>query len=83
MEPVKHLVARLHEALATDPRTNILDVNVRIAVDRAYLIGQVDSEERRRVAEQVIRELLPGQIELINELWIPSYNDPKGPEILR
>lgn len=83
MEPVKHLVARLHEALATDQRTNILDVNVRIAADRAYLIGQVDSEERRKVAEDVVRELLPEHIELINELWIPSYNEPKGPEIVR
>lgn len=83
MQPVKHLVARLHEALAMDPRTNILDVNVRIAIDRAHLTGQVDSEERRRAAEEVVRELLPQEIELINELWIASYNEPKGPEILR
>ena len=32
MEP-KHLVGHIREALATDPRTNVLDVTIKVAKD--------------------------------------------------
>ena len=81
MEP-KHLVGRIREALATDPRTNVLDITIKVAGGKAFLIGEVSSDERRQAAREVAGEVLPPDIELIDELWIASYNEPGRPETL-
>jgi hypothetical protein len=41
-EPVGYIVGRLLSALAEDERTNVLDLQVSIAGDRVFLIGEVD-----------------------------------------
>lgn len=81
MEP-KHLVAHIREALATDPRTNVLDVTVKVAGHRAFIIGEVASDARKQAARQVVGEILPPDIELVDELWIAKYSAPGGPENL-
>ena len=81
MEP-KHLVGRIREALATDPRTNVLDITIKVSGGKAFIIGEVSSEERKLAAREVVGEVLPPEIELIDELWIAKYDEPGKPETL-
>jgi hypothetical protein len=76
-EPVKYLVGRLRQALAEDPRTNILDVQITIRAGKAFLEGQVDSAALKEAVEEVTRELLPPDLDLVNELWVPTYGPPE------
>ena len=78
----KHLVGRIREALATDPRTNVLDITIKVSGGKAFLIGEVTSDERKQAARDVASEVLPADMELIDELWIAKYNDPGRPETL-
>lgn len=72
-EPTKYLVGRLRQALAEDPRTNLLDVQITIRAGKAFLMGQVESAELRSAAEAVAREQLPPGLAVVNELWITTY----------
>lgn len=72
-EPTKYLVGRLRQALAEDPRTNLLDVQITIRAGKAFLMGQVESAELRSAAEAVAREQLPPELTVVNELWITTY----------
>lgn len=81
MEP-KHLVGRIREALATDPRTNMLDVTIKVAGRKAFIIGEVASDVRKQAARHVVSEVLPPDIELVDELWIAKYSEPGAPETL-
>jgi hypothetical protein len=78
----KHLVGRIREALATDPRTNVLDITIKVAGGKAFLIGEVASDERKQAAGEVARDVLPPDYELIDELWIAKYTEPGKPETL-
>lgn len=78
-EPPKYLEARVREALAMDDRTNNLDVQVTIAANKIFLIGQVETDDRRRAAEEVVRDVAPEDMEIVNELWTAKYESP--PEI--
>lgn len=78
----KHLVGRIREALATDPRTNVLDITIKVAGGKAFIIGEVTSDERKQAAREVASEVLPPEYELIDELWIANYNEPGRPETL-
>ena len=79
MEP-KHLVGHIREALATDPRTNVLDVTIKVAGGKAFIIGEVASHARKQAVRQVVSEVLPSNIEMVDELWIAKYTEPEGPE---
>lgn len=81
MEP-KHLVGHIREVLATHPRTNMLDVTIKVAGRKAFVIGEVASDERKQAAREVVSEILPPDIELVDELWIAKYNEPGKPETL-
>ncbi len=81
-EPTKYLVARIRQALAEDERTNVLDLQISVAADKVFLLGWVDSPERRRAAEEVVREIAPPELTVKNELWIPSYDQPPQMEDL-
>lgn len=78
----KHLVGHIREALATDPRTNVLDVTIKVVGRKAFIIGEVTSDERKQAAREVVSEVLPPDIELVDELWIAKYNEPGRPETL-
>lgn len=81
MEP-KRLVARMRECLATDPRTNLLDVTVKVAQSHVHLIGEVPSAELRAACREVAEEMLPEDMTLVDELWIGKYNEPGRKETL-
>ena len=74
----EYLIGRIHQALATDPRTGELELDVRIAGGRVFLTGQVVTEERCRNAEEVVRETAPDH-EVVNQLSIVREDGP-GPE---
>ncbi|HEX6996771.1 MAG TPA: BON domain-containing protein [Gammaproteobacteria bacterium] len=76
----KHLVGRIREALATDPRTNVLDITIKVAGGKAFIMGEVTSEERKQAAREVASEVLPPDMELVDELWIVKYDGPRRPE---
>lgn len=78
----KHLIGRIREALATDPRTNVLDITIKVAGGKAFIIGEVASDERKQAARDVASEVLPPEYELIDGLWIAKYNEPGKPETL-
>jgi hypothetical protein len=82
-EPSRHLVAHIREALAEDPRTNALDIQVLVTSGKVFLMGQVACEARRKVALEVAREHTPDHLELVSELWIQSFAEPTEAETLR
>lgn len=75
-ELYKYLEARIREALATDDRTNYLDPQVTIAAGKVFLMGNVESEERRLEVETVVREVTPGHMQVINDIWVERFDAP-------
>jgi osmotically-inducible protein OsmY len=74
----EYLIGRIQQALATDPRTGELELDVRIAGGRIFLTGAVATDERRAAVEEVVREIAPGQ-DVANELTVIVETEP-GPE---
>lgn len=77
-EPFRHLVARLREVLAEDERTNTLEVKITVSAGKLFLVGEVTSQDLKREVERVAREIIPRDMEIVNELQVPSYGAP-GP----
>jgi osmotically-inducible protein OsmY len=73
----EYVVARIQDALAQDPRTGELELDVRIAGGRVFLAGAVATEERRKAVEQVVREVVP-DLHVLNELSVTENQGP-GP----
>lgn len=65
----EHLASRVREALAEDPRLNVLDVEVRIVGDAMHLHGELSSAELIEVAERIAHELAP-ELAIINRLSV-------------
>ena len=79
-ESSRHLVAKIREGLAEDPRTHVLDVQVMVSSGKVFLMGTVACAERRRLVIEVARELAPESFELVNELWIETVQEPTETE---
>jgi hypothetical protein len=63
----------LRQLLARDPRTNLLDVDIRIVGNRVFILGSVESAVLRGAVEQVVREAVPAEMEVVNNLWVQAY----------
>lgn len=82
-EPVpEYLVGRIQQALATDPRTGELELDVRVAGRRVFLTGTVVTAERRVAVEEVVREIARGY-QVMNELSVIEEPGPGGDEVVR
>ena len=77
-EPAEYLIGHIQQALATDPRTGELELDVRIAGGRIFLTGAVATKERSAAVETVVREVAP-DIDVLNELTVTIETAP-GPE---
>jgi hypothetical protein len=77
------LLARVRAAIAEDPRTHVMDVDVVLERGGLVLSGNVQSEERRRSIEDVARELLPPSVPLTNCMIVVVYDEPAEEERLR
>jgi hypothetical protein len=80
MTPEKYLEAHIREALASDPRTNLLDPQVTIAAGKVFLLATVESEERRLAVEVVVREVIPPDVVLVNEICVDCFDAPTTTE---
>lgn len=81
-EPKSHLVGRVREALAEDPRTNTLDIQVTVAGGKVFLFGQVASLEMRHAAGRVVREVVPESVPVVNDLEVAALVESTGREWL-
>ncbi len=77
-----YLPGHIKEALATDERTHLLDVNVVVTEAQVFLIGMVPCDVRRAAAERVALELVPSHMTLVNSLCVESYKEPTETEHL-
>lgn len=73
----EYMVARIQDALATDPRTGELELDVRIAGGRVFLAGAVATAERRQAVERVVRDVVP-DLDVVNQLSVTEGQQP-GP----
>jgi hypothetical protein len=69
----QYRVGYLRQLLAKDPRTNLLDVEVRIVGNLVFIAGTVESAAVCASAEQVVREAVPPDMVVVNELWVTTY----------
>jgi hypothetical protein len=69
----QYRAAYLRQLLAKDSRTNLLDVQVRIVGNRVFIAGTVESAVVRASAEEVVREAIPPDMEVVNEIWVTTY----------
>ena len=58
-EPDCYICEHIHEALARDPRTHELDVQVSLVAGRLFLTGTVATPQRQAAILEVVRELAP------------------------
>ncbi|HMJ11311.1 MAG TPA: BON domain-containing protein [Polyangiaceae bacterium] len=77
-----YLPGHIKEALATDERTHMLDVNVVVTDAQVILMGIVPCQRRRLAAEQVALELIPAHMTLVNSLCVENYKEPTETEHL-
>jgi osmotically-inducible protein OsmY len=75
----EYMVARIHKALAMDPRTGELELDIRIAGNQVFLSGSVATDERCRAVEEVVREVAP-DLDVHNELSVTEEHPPGPPE---
>ncbi|WP_062987771.1 BON domain-containing protein [Nocardia anaemiae] len=81
MERPQYLVAHLRRALAEDPRTAELGVQVTIRGDVVVLDGEVSSIERKLQMEKVVREQLP-RARIHNDVHVTPPCAPGAAEAL-
>jgi hypothetical protein len=80
-EPETYLVAHIREALARDPRTNELHVDVTVSGGRLFLTGPVTTDEHRKAVGEVVAEVAP-DYEVCNETTVAAVREPHGAEDL-
>lgn len=68
-----HRAGNLRQLIAKDPRTNVLDVEVRIVGNRVHLVGTVEDAALRASVEEVVREAIPAEMEVVNDIWVTAY----------
>lgn len=78
--PKSHLVGRLREALAEDARTNALDLQITVAGGKVFIMGTVASAELRAAAEEVVRELVPPGLAVVNDLQVAELIESTASE---
>jgi len=78
----QYLVAKVHNALATDPRVHKQDVTVTVCGGRIHITGQTSTDDRRRIIETVVSETVP-EMEVRNELTVIEIGGPAQPEMIR
>jgi osmotically-inducible protein OsmY len=65
----EHLASHIRDALADDPRLNVLDIEVRIVADVLHLHGELASQELSVIAEQIAHEHAP-HLSIVNRLTV-------------
>jgi osmotically-inducible protein OsmY len=77
-EPKHYLVERVRKAIAEDPRTNEIDIHVKVAGRKVFISGNVGTQERLDAVTTVAGEVLPDH-EVFNEVSVTEF--PEAPEV--
>ena len=80
MKPDDYIVGHVRDALATDPRAGVLDVQATVVAGRVVLTGTVASEERGAAVAQVAGEA--AGLPVLNELTVLDGRAPGAQEEL-
>jgi len=80
-EPPQYVTERIREALAADPRVGELDVHVRIAGEKVFLVGYVGTKERHSAVTEIVQGLLP-QHRVFNETYVHNPTESSVQEHL-
>lgn len=80
-EAPEYAAARIHRALAEDPRTAELGVEVRVFSEKIFLHGTVPSEQRRSRITEVAGAQAPG-FDVHNEVLVMEAGEPPQREEL-
>jgi len=80
-EAREHLVARVLEALAEDPRVGEVELDVRLLDETIVVSGTVSTPARRDAISAVLTELFPGQ-RVDNRTGVPPLGEPEEAERL-
>ena len=81
-DPPQYVAERIRSALAADRRVSELGLAVKIVGNRVHLGGAVATADRRALAEEIVRQLLP-EHEIQNDIKVQDVADTQGPERLR
>ena len=81
-DPPQYVAERIRAALASDPRVSELGLAVKIVGSRVQLGGAVATPDRRALAEEIVRQLLP-EHEIQNDIKVQEMADTPRPERLR
>ena len=65
-------IAQIREAIAEDPRTHSMDLDVRLRRGTIVLWGPCSTQDRLDAAAEVAGAVCP-EIEVVNELWVADY----------
>jgi hypothetical protein len=80
-EAREHLVARVLEALAEDPRVGEVELDVRLLDETIVVSGTVSTPARRDAISTVLSERFPGQ-RVDNRTGLPPLGEPDEAERL-
>jgi osmotically-inducible protein OsmY len=75
----EYLAERVHQAVATDPRTNEQGVQVRVTDAELFLYGEVASAERREAVAEVAAEVVADR-RIHNDITVVRLGDEHTPE---
>ena len=81
-EPPQYVAERIRAALAADRRVSELGLTVKIVANRVQLGGVVATPDRRALAEEIVRQLLP-EHEIQNDITVQELAETQPPERLR
>jgi osmotically-inducible protein OsmY len=81
-DPPQYVAERIRAALAADRRVSEIGLVVKIVGTRVQLGGAVATPDRRALAEEIVRQLLPDH-EVQNDIKVQEVADSQRPERLR
>ncbi|HWH31989.1 MAG TPA: BON domain-containing protein [Egibacteraceae bacterium] len=80
--PTPYTAQHIKDALAQDPRVGEMTFEVTLAGGRAFVAGQVPTEQRRDAVPDVVRSVAP-DLEVVNEVTVVPCDEPVGQEVIR
>jgi len=81
-DPPQYVAERIRAALAADRRVSELGLAVKIVGTRVQLGGAVATPDRRALAEEIVRQLLPDH-DIQNDIRVQELADTQQPERLK
>jgi osmotically-inducible protein OsmY len=80
-EPDVYRAQHIRDALYKDPRVGEMDLDVTLSAGRAFVTGQVMTEQRRDVVPEVVRGVAP-DLTVVNEVTVVPTEEPEGREVV-